>query len=129
MSAPAGVRPPYWKLHGRPLSMDESDLLRRRAASGRPYFLAGGADGSATVNIFDPPRTSLSQAADLNYIRIYPTVTALPDGTVLASGGSTPTFSRTSISLRSIPGDRHCGPHARRPRNTLPNYPHMFVEP
>lgn len=50
-----------------------------------------GSDGDlgvVDVNMFDPTTQSWSKVADMNVERWYPTLTALPDGTMMATGGS-----------------------------------------
>lgn len=56
---------------------------------------ANGDLGVVDVNVFDPATQRWSQVADMNVERWYPTLTALPDGTMIAIGGS---YSGTHVA-------------------------------
>jgi hypothetical protein len=114
----------------------ESDNLFCSGAAGLPdgrIVVAGGHLGSHIgaqyVNVFDPVSQTWSNAPPMSFGRWYPTVTALPDGRMLVTGGETTcdgceavipevynpaTNSWTSLSGASL---------------SVPYYPHMFVLP
>ena len=114
----------------------ENDNLFCSGAAGLPdgrIVVAGGHLGSHIgaqfVNVFDPVSQTWSQAPPMSFGRWYPTVTALPDGRMLVTGGETTcagceavipevynpaTNSWTSLSGASL---------------SVPYYPHMFVLP
>ena len=117
-------------------SMTVTDNIFCNGAAALPdgrHFVAGGNFnthvGLNVSNIFDPFSQTWSSGPPMAFDRWYPTVTALPDGRMLVTGGeidcdgceatipevySTATNSWTSLSGASL---------------SIPYYPHMFVLP
>jgi PKD repeat protein len=96
-------------------------------------FVAGGQLGSPFVGIkvaatFDPVTESWTNRTPMHYARWYPTVTTLPDGRVLATGGTNECKGKVRIpevydpstdTWTELPGAA----------KTQPLYPFMYVDP
>jgi PKD repeat protein len=101
-------------------------------ADGRA-LVVGGQEGSPFIGTkiaatFDPGTESWTNRTPMRYARWYPTVTTLPDGRVLATGGTDEGKGKTRIpeiydpatdSWTELPGAA----------KTQPLYPFMYVDP
>lgn len=60
-----------------------------KMADGKFMFIGGSSSGSAVVNtaIFDPSALTITDKANLNTARFWPSVALLPSGKILAAGG------------------------------------------
>ena len=102
-------------------------------ADGRILVVGGhgtSLTGTRDVNIFDPATNTWAAAAKMAYARWYPTVTALPDGRMLALGGADASttsyvpypevYSPTTNTWTTLTG-------ASLASNPIPSYAHTFV--
>jgi hypothetical protein len=85
--------------------------------------------GLPDSNLFNPFSQTWSAGGAMSYQRWYPTVTALPDGRMLATGGET-TCSGCEAVIPEVynPGSNSWTQLSNASLN-VPYYPHMFVLP
>ncbi len=102
-------------------------------ADGRVLVLGGDAAGdpqygSVATNIYNPGNGAFSPAASMNAIRWYPTGTKLPDGRVLATGGTNSGVTQQTPEIFN-PGSNTWAPLAQSANLNVAYYPYMFVLP
>jgi hypothetical protein len=117
-------------------SLTVGDNIFCSGAAGLPngrLLVAGGHSsthvGLSVTNLFDPLSQTWSSGPAMAYGRWYPTVTTLPDGRMLVTGGET-TCSGCEAAIPEVysPATNSWTPLSGASLS-LPYYPHMFVLP
>jgi hypothetical protein len=102
-------------------------------ADGRVFVLGGDAAGnpfygSISTNIYNPFNGAFTPAANMNTVRWYPTGTRLPDGRVLATGGTKGGVIQVTPEIYN-PGNNTWNYLAQSANLDVAYYPFMFVLP
>jgi hypothetical protein len=102
-------------------------------ADGRIMVLGGDAAGdpqygSIATNIYNPRNGSFTPAANMNAVRWYPTGTKLPDGRILATGGTQAGVTQVTPEIYN-PNNNTWTYMAPSANLDIAYYPFMFVLP